>query len=151
LVMLLLVLGLFTAAAQEATPEVTPPVTDEPATPQQTITITGAEPASMITGQEITLSVLGTGFTSSTVVRLNGYGILPTTFISPMALTATVPASIPSRSQPYVVEVIDPSSPTPITSTFTLTVRPLPPPTAQPPTQAPPPTKAPPPTEIPGP
>jgi hypothetical protein len=146
-----LTLGLFTVTAQDggigapSAQETEPPIQPQP----PAMTITSSEPSQIITGQEITLSVLGTNFTSATVVRLTGYGLLPTTFISPTALTAAVPGTVPPGT--YTVELIDPVNTfPPSVPPFTFRVNPVPAPTAEPPTQAPPPTAAPPPTEIPG-
>jgi hypothetical protein len=46
--------------------------------------------------------VTGTGFTSSSAVKLNGT-VLPTTYISPFELLALIPASTSYAGEPIVV------------------------------------------------
>jgi hypothetical protein len=82
--------------------------TTQPAATQPTepLTITRTEPGQITTGQAVTLSVLGTGFSSTSTVRLVGFGFLETTFVNSQALTASVPAGLPPGQ--YGVEVSDP-------------------------------------------
>jgi uncharacterized repeat protein (TIGR01451 family) len=149
ILLLLLSLGALGTAAQEVAPEATePPVTGEQQLP---MTITFAEPAQIIAGQKVNLSVIGTNFTEETTVRLIGYGFLTTTFINPTALSAAVPETIPVNS--YNIELIDPDPVyifVPNVPADTFTVLPVPPPTREPATQAPPPEPTIAPTEIPG-
>jgi hypothetical protein len=106
LLLALMSLGLFGASAQDIAPvEPQAEETDVPIPPQQTITITSFAPAQFMTGQEITLSVLGSGFSAASIVRLREFSVLITQFISPNTLTATIPATIPPGT--YTVEVID--------------------------------------------
>jgi hypothetical protein len=58
--------------------------------------ITGVEPSTMVDAAGGTLSVYGEGFTADAVVRLVGYGLLPTTFVNETAITAQVPAGTPA-------------------------------------------------------
>jgi len=69
------------------------------------LTVTKSEPAKITSGQSGNLSILGTNFTASTVVRLVGYGFLTTTLVNNSALTASLPNSLPVGV--YTVEVSD--------------------------------------------
>ncbi len=75
-------------------------------TPPQAIFVTRAEPSQVMAGQGGTLSVIGGNFSSSTVIRLVGVGLLTTTFINSGALTAQLPSSL--LPGVYNVEVSDP-------------------------------------------
>lgn len=72
------------------------------------ITVTYTEPAQITAGQSATLSILGANFSTSTTVRLVGFGFLATTFVNSSALTAALPASIPVGA--YLIKVADPTS-----------------------------------------
>lgn len=124
---------------------------EETPTPAPPVFISTTEPASIINDRQQVLSVLGGNFSAGTVIRLVGWGFLPTTFVNTGAITATLPQGIPPGT--YPIEVIDPVggsatapgllivsapfiSPTPtntltpmptITPTFTPTGTPLPP------------------------
>lgn len=78
--------------------------------PQQEtpLTVTGAEPASVTSGQNNMISVFGTNFTPDTTVRLVGVGLLQTTFVNSGALTAAVPSSVPPGV--YSINVSDPAN-----------------------------------------
>jgi uncharacterized repeat protein (TIGR01451 family) len=161
LILILLIffaLGVLGTAAQEATADPNQPLvetTAPPVAPAQapaTMTITSAEPKQITRGQAVNLSVIGTNFTDKTVVRLNGYGFLTTTFINPTAVVAAVPNTVPSGI--YNVDVTDPvnfpNDPTLPPVTFTV-VDPPPAPTERPaPTEVIIPTAVPIPTDIPG-
>lgn len=96
--------------------------------------ITATEPAAMTSGSETTLSVLGSGFTVNTVVRLVGVGIVPTTFINSSSLNANVPNNLAPGT--YNIRISDPARGDAI-APGTLTINPAPVPTAIPPTPAP--------------
>ena len=83
-----------------------PTETPIPPTPTQIpLTVTRSEPQQVNNSQANTLSVLGTGFTTGAVVRLVGYGLLETTVLHGNAVTAIVPAGLPSGT--YTVEISD--------------------------------------------
>jgi DNA-binding beta-propeller fold protein YncE len=64
----------------------------------------------------VPLTVIGSGFTSSSQVRLDGVQLGTTTFVSDRKLTATVPISLPAlpnlltSPRRFAVDVLDPSS-----------------------------------------
>ncbi|HRF98619.1 MAG TPA: IPT/TIG domain-containing protein, partial [Aggregatilineales bacterium] len=93
----LLTLAVWSASAQETTPE-------SPTFVQ--ITLIGVEPSVVQAGTEARLSIIGNNFTPNTTVRVWNVGFLTTTYINPTALTAILPATAPNGS--YVVEVSDP-------------------------------------------
>ncbi len=66
------------------------------AKPPAQITITGVEPRTMVSQSGGTLSIYGSGFTTATVSRLVGRGLLQTTYVNATALTAVVPPGIPA-------------------------------------------------------
>lgn len=105
------------AIAQEETQEPQPEVTTEAPVQQITdtptptptpvpLTVTHSEPSRITSGQQATLSVFGTNFTESSVIRVVGVGLITTTFINNTALTAVVPATVPAGT--YTVEATDP-------------------------------------------
>ncbi len=65
--------------------------------------ITSVEPSQLVNASPTTLSIYGSGFSASCVVRLVGYGLLSTTFINPTALTAQLPTGVPAGT--YSLEV----------------------------------------------
>lgn len=83
------------------------PTTEPTAIPTVTLplVVTQNEPSQITAGVVSTISITGANFTSSTIVRLVGYGYLQTTFVNSTALTASVPTSIPAGT--YTVEVSD--------------------------------------------
>jgi len=95
------------------------------------ISVSRSEPAMMTSGQLSTLSVFGSDFTSGSVVRLVGIGLLPTTFVNSSALTATLPGTL--LPGVYGVEVSDPVGGT-VSSPNMLTIIAPPPPSPTPPT-----------------
>jgi hypothetical protein len=150
--------GVFPALAQDTQqPQVTPDIqvtetpSVEPPTPTDTpipaLTVTHSEPTRITAGQSYTLSVYGTNFTSQTVIRLVGYGLLTTTLINETALTAALPSNIPARQ--YTINVSDPVRGA-MDSPDKLSVVNPPQPTNPPPPTAMPPTETPIPTPIPG-
>ncbi|MBN1248983.1 MAG: IPT/TIG domain-containing protein [Anaerolineae bacterium] len=94
-----------TARAQDTAPEA-PTVTDPVAAPAvMAVDVMSIEPTALVATVGGTLSVYGTGFTSESVVRLQGFGLLNTTFVNATALKAEVPATVPAGV--YSVEVSD--------------------------------------------
>ncbi len=115
--------------------EGTPAATISPAAP---LDIAGVEPGTLVSGVGGTLSVYGTGFTSATVVRLIGYGLLATSYVNETALTAQVPASVPVAT--YDVSVSDGAATDLLSQALAvIAATPTPKPTALPATSAPPP------------
>ncbi len=107
------------------TPTLTPTATLTP-TPSSTpgpITLTRVEPATLSNATGGTLSLYGTGFNSDCVVRLVGYGLLPTTFINGQALTAQVPAQVPPATYDLEVSAGQPV-PAVLRGAFTITTPP---------------------------
>jgi hypothetical protein len=166
LIGVLLLVGVYEVLAQETPPPLEPPIVDSTevvataqqlptatftpsltptaaATAVQPIVVTGSEPGQVTAGEESVLSVFGANFTSQTVVRLVGVGLLATTFANASAVTAIIPSNaLPGT---FRIEVTDPltgtaSSPSALTvvappaSPFP-TARPLP--TFEPPTAVP--------------
>jgi hypothetical protein len=135
--------------AQEATQTPAPPTATATNTPQPVV-VRLLEPTVIVAGRTNTLSIFGQGFTSSSLVRLTGFGLLTTSFVNAGALTATVPDNVPAGV--YGVDVADPvngvsSAPTPLT--VIAPTQPPPTPLPPPPTAEPTNTLAPP-TPIPG-
>lgn len=94
------------AQGADATPLPTQtPTLSSTAVPQ--LTVTGAEPNQAFYGQEVILTVLGSNFSPQTTVRLQGFGVLQSEFVSDFAIRATVPANILPGS--YSVDVRDPA------------------------------------------
>lgn len=79
---------------------------------EETITlvldVSYTEPTTWTNSVAGTLSVVGSNFTESTTVRLDGYGFLQTTYINDTAMTASLPTTIPSGK--YTIEVDDPTN-----------------------------------------
>ncbi len=126
-----LLLGLMAALAT---------VTAVAARPSPQLTITGVEPRTLLSTTGGALSIYGTGFTTATVARLVGYGLLDTTFVNENALRAVVPPGVPAGV--YALEVSEPGFSATLPSALTIVA----------PTAAPTPTSipAPPPTPVPG-
>jgi len=66
------------------------------AKPLSQLTLTGVEPNLLISQIGGTLSIYGSGFTTATVARLVGYGLLDTTYVNSTALQAVVPPGVSS-------------------------------------------------------
>ena len=112
----------------------TPTATTSPAA---SLDIVGVEPGTLVSGIGGTLSVYGTGFTSATVVRLIGYGLLATSYVNETALTAQVPASVPVAT--YDVSVSDGAAIDLLSQALVvIAATPTPKPTSPPATSAPP-------------
>ena len=60
------------------------------------LALTGIEPETLVGESGGRLSVYGSGFTTATVSRLVGYGLLDTTFVNSEALQAVVPPGVPA-------------------------------------------------------
>ncbi len=123
-VLLALILGLIAALAT---------VTVAAARPSPQLTITGVEPRTLLSTTGGTLSIYGTGFTTATVARLVGYGLLDTAFVNPNALRAVVPPGVPAGV--YALEVSEPGYSATLPAALTIVA----------PTAAPAPTSPPPP------
>ena len=97
------------------------------------------EPTSLRTDQGGTVTIYATGtltFTAQHTVRLVGYGILPTSYVNPTALQATVPTGLAAGD--YALNVLDGNGSTVGAGSLKLTAPPTPAPPPQP-TSAPPP------------
>ncbi|MBC7226192.1 MAG: IPT/TIG domain-containing protein [Thermoflexales bacterium] len=103
------------------------------ARPSLQLAITGVEPRTMLSTTGGTLSIYGSGFTTATMARLVGYGLLDTAFVNPNALRAVVPPGVPPGV--YAVEVSEPSYSATLPAALTIVA----------PTVAPTPTSPPPP------
>ncbi len=88
------------------------------ARPSSQLTITGVEPRTMLSTTGGTLSIYGNGFTTATVARLVGYGLLDTVFVNPNALRAVVPPGVPAGV--YAVEVSEPGFSATLPSALTI-------------------------------
>ncbi len=75
------------------------------ASPAPQLALTGIEPDTLVSQEGGALSVYGSGFTSDTVVRLVGRGLLETTYVSTSALQAVVPPGVPPGA--YDLQVTD--------------------------------------------
>lgn len=91
-----------------ATATLSPTATVTPtATPFPQIRVTTIEPKRISTESGGTLSVFGSGFTSGTVIRIVGIGIIPTTFINGEAITGEVVPGLPTGRYDVQVGVGD--------------------------------------------
>lgn len=75
------------------------------AKPLAQLALTNVEPCTLVSQSGGTLSIYGSGFTTATISRLVGYGLLQTTYINPTALTAVVPPNVPPGT--YALQVSD--------------------------------------------
>lgn len=75
------------------------------AKPLAQLALTNVEPRTLVSQSGGTLSIYGSGFTTATISRLVGYGLLQTTYINPTALTAVVPPNVPPGT--YALQVSD--------------------------------------------
>ncbi len=98
------------------------------ARPLSQIAITDVEPRTLLSTTGGTLSIYGSGFTTATVARLVGYGLLETAFVNSTALRAIVPPGVPagvyslevsqegiSATLPSAVTIVAPTTPPPPT------------------------------------
>jgi hypothetical protein len=147
MVFLALGLGLAQLTAQDGSADAPPEATADPVptaepTPVLLVSVSGSEPAQVLSGSAFALSVFGANFTTTTLVRLVGFGLLDTSLVNSGALRAQVPASVPPGR--YTVEVTDPergSALSPVALTLVAPQQPVP--TAQPQPTSPPPTPLP--------
>jgi hypothetical protein len=65
------------------------------AKPLPQLALTSVEPNTLVSQNGGMLSIYGSGFTTSTVARLVGFGLLDTSIVNPTALLAVVPSGIP--------------------------------------------------------
>ena len=87
--------------AQEPTPE--PPLVAQPLLPSPQIQ--NVEPRSFSNTTGAALSISGSGFITTTLVRVAGYGLLDTTFVNANWLRAQAPAGMPAGR--YELEVFN--------------------------------------------
>lgn len=103
--------------------------------------IVAVEPTNFVNTNGGTLSIIGDNIVTGTVVRLVGYGVLPTEFINTGSLRAIVPIGIFPRR--YSIELIEPDGTTVVTQFYIDVTGPTPTPGLPVPTN-------PPPTPVPG-
>jgi len=65
------------------------------ARPLPQLALTGIEPDTLVSQNGGTLNIYGSDFTSTTVARLVGFGLLETTYVNSTALRAVVPPGVP--------------------------------------------------------
>ncbi len=113
-------------------------VTITAAKPLTQLALIGVEPSTLISEAGGTLSIYGSGFTTATVSRLVGFGLLDTTYVNNTALVAVVPPGVPVGV--YDLQVTDaitsvtlPAALTIVAATPTPGPTPLPTPTSPPP------------------
>jgi hypothetical protein len=70
-------------------------ITVAAAMPASQLALTRVEPDTLVSQNGGTLSIYGSGFTTATVARLVGFGLLDTTYVNDAALMAVVPPGIP--------------------------------------------------------
>ncbi len=98
------------APATQAQPATeTPAATVPPPTaPPGNLTITAVQPSALVNDVAVEIIVTGAGFVDGSVVILNNFGGLETTYVSASVLRATIPAGIaPGR---YGVRVVNPNA-----------------------------------------
>ena len=83
-----------TATPTATTPAPTNTVPAATATPLGDFTVSTVEPRHISTVSGGVLTVLGTGFTSQTTVRLEGFGLLDVEYLNSGSLRATVPSGV---------------------------------------------------------
>jgi hypothetical protein len=66
------------------------------ASPLPQLALTSVEPDTLLSETGGTLSIYGSGFTTATIARLVGFGLLDTTYVNSTALMAAAPAGIPA-------------------------------------------------------
>ncbi len=138
-------LGITQAQGEDAGQTEETPIPDTPIPPVPIIDY--FEPGRVTTGQSNMITVRGQNFTENASVRIAGYGVVSTAFISQNVLTATLPENVPPGM--YYLTVLTTNGESAFSaSMLTVLFPPAPPP---PPTQIPPPPEPlPPPTAIPG-
>jgi len=88
------------------------------ARPLPQLALTGVEPDTLISQTGGTLSIYGSGFTTTTVARLVGFGLLETTYVNSTALMAIVPPGVPAGT--YDLQVGDASVSATLTEALTI-------------------------------
>lgn len=88
------------------------------AAPPAQLGLTGVEPKTLPSETGGVLSIYGSGFTTATVARLVGYGLLDTVYVNDTALRATVPPGVPAGV--YDLEVSEPGSSATLPSAITI-------------------------------
>ena len=105
------------------------------ARPLDQLALTGIEPDTLVSETGGTLSIYGSGFTTATVARLVGFGLLDTTYVNSTALRAVVPPGLPAGT--YDLQVSEDSISATLPSALTIVAAtpvpgPTPVPTPQP-------------------
>lgn len=101
------------------------------ARPLPELALTGIEPDRLVSQEGGALSVYGSDFTTSTVVRLVGHGLLDTTYVNSEALQAAVPPGVPPGT--YDVQVSETGASATLPAALTIVAAtPTPGPTAAP-------------------
>jgi len=101
------------------------------AEPLPQLALTGVEPDTLVSQTGGMLSIYGSGFTTTTVARLVGYGLLDTAYANSTALQAVVPPGIPAGTYDLEVSENGTSATLPAAVTIT-TATPTPGPTKTP-------------------
>ena len=108
-----------------------PAVTVVTATPSPQPALDSVEPGTLVSKDGGRLSIYGSGFTTATVVRLVGYGLLDTSYVNSTALQAVVPPGVPAGT--YDVQVSEAGIAATLSSAVTIvTATPTPGPTTVP-------------------
>ena len=106
-------------------------VTVVAAGPLPQLALTGVEPDTLVSQDGGALSIYGSGFTTATVGRLIGHGLLDTTYVNSEALQAVVPPGVPPGT--YDVRVSETGTSATLSSAVTIVAAtPTPGPTAMP-------------------
>ncbi|MDY7075807.1 MAG: hypothetical protein SXV54_02675 [Chloroflexota bacterium] len=101
------------------------------ARPLPQLALTGIEPDTLLSQTGGTLSIYGSGFTTATVARLVGFGLLDTTYVNGTALMAVVSPGIPAGT--YDLEVTDATNSATLPAALTIVAAtPIPGPTSIP-------------------
>ncbi|MBL7063350.1 MAG: IPT/TIG domain-containing protein [Anaerolineae bacterium] len=101
------------------------------ASPLPQLALTGIEPDTLVSQAGGTLSIYGSGFTTATIARLVGFGMLDTTYVNNTALLAVVPPSAPAGA--YDLQVSEDSISVTLPSALTIVAAtPIPGPTPLP-------------------
>ncbi len=110
------------------------------ARPLPQLALTDVEPDTLTSQNGGTLSIYGSGFTTATIARLVGYGLLDTAYVNSMALRAVVPPGVPPGT--YDLQVSQDTTSAVLPSALTIA--------AATPTPGPTPLPTPKPTPVPG-
>jgi len=101
------------------------------ASPLPQLALTGIEPDTLVSQAGGTLSIYGSGFTTTTIARLVGFGMLDTTYVNNTALLAVVPPGAPAGT--YDLQVSEDSISVTLPSALTIvSATPIPGPTPLP-------------------